>query len=386
MRRGRRRSLLLAAICTLAVVGAVDVALNVARVARTEYSRRATRAAADAVVPQESRGPEFIAENLSWRYIELFTMRPSLAAGPEYRMDSFGLRTSRDGRVSFDRYGELDCRKMWLFGGSTAMGLGLPADSTLPAQLQRRLNAIGRDPWCVFNLGMGSQESTQEVLLFYEMLQRGFRPEAVVFYDGINEAPYTRPAAGPAHTPIWRSTGLFAEHIRGINSTSLLARWKTLAIEASGLAWLAREVRQLVITRVSGAGDDATLVDRQLDTMVEHYRMNVRLLRGMAAELGIKAFFFWQPAMGYDRHLGLRELTPAEQRMWDAYGRPDEFRRHVAFTRLRQRTSFEEFPVFDVADVFRGVREQVYMDPRHPNSRGNALVAERLHAVLAERL
>jgi hypothetical protein len=381
---GRVRSVALLTVWTLAVVGAVDVALNVVRMVSIERSRQTTQAAADAVIPQERRGPEFVAENLSWRYIELFTMRPSLEAGPDYRMDSFGLRTSRDGRISFDRYGELECRKMWLFGGSTAMGLGLPADSTLPAQLQRRLNSVGRDPWCVFNLGMGSQESTQEILLFYEMLQRGFRPDAVVFYDGINETPYTRPPTGPAHTPIWRSAGLFAEHIRGMNSTSLFARWKTLAIEASGVAWLAREVRRAAIARA--AAPDGPATDGQMETMIEHYRMNVRLLRGMAAELGVKAFFFWQPAMGYDLHLGLRELTPAERRMWEAYGRPDEFRRHDAFTRLRTRAPFEEFPVFDVADVFRGVREQVYMDPRHPNSRGNALVAERLHAVLAERL
>jgi hypothetical protein len=90
--------------------------------------------------------------------------------------------------------------------------------------------------------------------------------------------------------------------------------------------------------------------------------------------------------MSYDLHAGRRALTERERVMWDEYGKPDEHLRHVAFARSRATSSFEDFPVFDVSDVFAGVPEQVYMDPRHPNSRGNALIADRLHAVLAERL
>jgi hypothetical protein len=120
--------------------------------------------------------------------------------------------------------------------------------------------------------------------------------------------------------------------------------------------------------------------------MIDHYRLNVRVLRGMADDLGIRAFFFWQPAMAYDLHARRRTLTERERLMWAEYGKPEDHLRHVAFARVRASASFAEFPVHDISDVFAGVGEQVYMDPRHPNTRGNALIAARIHAVLAERL
>jgi len=384
--KSRLRFVGLQILLVVVVLVGLDLAGNAARAISFEYEQWARALRADAVIPQEAPGPRFVAENLAWRYIEFYTMKPHFAWGREYRMDGFGLRASADGAVSFDRHDEQACRKVWFFGGSTTMGTGLPATSTLPALLQERLNARGGERFCVFNLGMASQESTQELLLFYEMLQRGFRPQVVIFYDGINEAFYERPSAGLASTPIWQVRGLGPMQVQAMNSASPLLRWRAAASEASGLVWLAQQVRATWLTRPATSPGDVAVLERQMATMMEHYRMNVRLLRGMATDLGIRAFFFWQPAMSYDLHAGRRALTERERVMWDEYGKPDEHLRHVAFARHRATTSFEDFPVFDVSDVFAGVREQVYMDPRHPNSRGNALIADRLHAVLAERL
>lgn len=382
-RWGRRISAGALVIWLLLFVVGAEIALSAVR---TIYSAQAVRThrAKLATAPPEVEGPPFVAESLTWRYIELVTMQAGLRAGPEYEFDSFGLRVSRDGRVSFDNYRSLECRKIWFFGSSTVMGLGLPAKSTLPALLQDRLNAHGAGRYCVFNLGMGSQESTQEILLFYEMLAHGLRPDVVIFYDGLSEGVYSQPALGLANHPAWTGTGSRSAQIQAMNgspSTQALAFIRS----ASAIVWLARMIRDTLRAQAPGLVAAAD-IDSQMDTMAERYALNVRVLRGIADSLGIPSFFFWQPALSFDVHYRFRSLTDREGEMWRVHGNPDEFRRHVAFSKVRQSRTFAQFPVINIADVFRGVDGPLYMDPRHPNSRGNALIAERLHAVLAERL
>lgn len=82
---------------------------------------------------------------------------------------------------------------LWVFGGSTVYGTGVPDWGTLPSYLSRDLNADGRDCVVVTNFGVEGYVSNQELLWLLERLKTGQRPDIVVFYDGVNDAS----AAGP---------------------------------------------------------------------------------------------------------------------------------------------------------------------------------------------
>ncbi len=70
----------------------------------------------------------------------------------------------------------------FVFGGSTTFGDGVPDDSTVVA----RLNAIDEDNTYI-NFGIQAYDSIREVDKLLYMLRKGYRPESVIFIDGLNE-------------------------------------------------------------------------------------------------------------------------------------------------------------------------------------------------------
>lgn len=326
----------------------------------------------------EVAGPAFVAENLAWRNIEHFTMRPGLQHGTEYRMDEYGLRMHwlegprHDAAavdVRMDRHDKLMCRKVWMFGGSTTIGLGLAEADSLPAQLQLALNAgtltpTGKPAWCVFNLGMGSQEAAQEFLLFYELLQRGHRPDLVVFLDGLNESMGGPP--GPA--PVW---DMDSAPIRIMRGSSTWASVRAVVSQRSGLLWAVRRAR--------GGPSRPTPSPQDADRMIARYTVTVALLRGMTEAVGARSLFAWQPALAYQT-LQPQEGREGEAAMWSIAGNPADAERHRAFLRHRPAG------VHDLTGVFDGVTGAVWMDPRHPNSVATRLIADRLAPLVMEAL
>ena len=78
---------------------------------------------------------------------------------------------------------------IWVFGGSTTFGYGLPDGQTIPAQLELILRK--RHPGVslrVYNFGQAYFYSRQELALFQELLIASpAAPQLAVFIDGINE-------------------------------------------------------------------------------------------------------------------------------------------------------------------------------------------------------
>lgn len=77
---------------------------------------------------------------------------------------------------------------VFVYGGSTVFGYGLPDRQTLVAALQETLvkEFPERSIQC-YNFGRGFYYSTQERLLFESHLLAGIVPNAVIFVDGLND-------------------------------------------------------------------------------------------------------------------------------------------------------------------------------------------------------
>lgn len=70
---------------------------------------------------------------------------------------------------------------IWFFGGSTTFGYGVADNETIPANLERMIGTK------VVNLGRGFYYSRQENFYMVNLLVAGFRPDKILFLDGINE-------------------------------------------------------------------------------------------------------------------------------------------------------------------------------------------------------
>src|SRR5262249_54092213 len=106
--------------------------------------------------------------------------------GRFFHVEEPGYREVRDpGPWPMDRA----AHNVWVFGGSTTFGYGLPDEETIPSHLQEALRS--RYPGAsihVYNFGQGYFYSGQELALFASLLAGGSAPpEIALFIDGINE-------------------------------------------------------------------------------------------------------------------------------------------------------------------------------------------------------
>ncbi len=73
--------------------------------------------------------------------------------------------------------------EIWIFGGSTVFGYGLKNDETISSYLEVLFDKKFR----VINFGTGYFNSTQERILFNNLLTKLPPPKAVIFINGLNE-------------------------------------------------------------------------------------------------------------------------------------------------------------------------------------------------------
>src|SRR5262249_55880433 len=76
--------------------------------------------------------------------------------------------------------------KLLLLGGSSLWGFGARDDHTIPSLLARALHDRG-EAVEIRNLAEIGYVSTQELIALVRELQAGYRPDLVLFYDGVND-------------------------------------------------------------------------------------------------------------------------------------------------------------------------------------------------------
>ena len=81
-----------------------------------------------------------------------------------------------------------DATVVFVFGGSTTFGTGLPDDQTIPSYLQAHLRDLLDEDVNVYNFGQEYYFSRQEAALFANLLHQNHAPTYAVFIDGLNDS------------------------------------------------------------------------------------------------------------------------------------------------------------------------------------------------------
>ena len=259
---------------------------------------------------------------------------------------------------------------IFVLGGSTAFGYGVPDEDTVPSQLQRLLGRldIARPPR-VYNFGRGAFYSTMERILFDKLITLGPKPDLVVFLDGLNE--FYWPEDPPPLTVHWteRVQEAFAHPFRAALGNLPLMRLISAWRSRGGIATFGREdsVRQSPV-----------VAQRKIDRVLERYLGTKAAIEARAAAAHVPVAMVWQPVptYGYDlRHhvfdgnFGPHELTRT------GYPRMRE--------RLRKDPGGDNF--FWCAEIQRGVAELLYVDKVHYSPVMSARVAQCIVEHLVER-
>jgi hypothetical protein len=253
---------------------------------------------------------------------------------------------------------------IFLFGGSTTFGYGVADGQTISSYLQEHLAAVSHRDVRVYNFGRGFYYSTQERILFENLLSSGFVPDIAIFIDGLNDFYYT--ANEPMFTEQIRD---FVEHgpkkdndktSRFLLSTSLGRSMASLFSKPSSTGKPAQP------TEVNYNDPEV------IDTVIKRYLANKKLIEGVAKDFGVKPLFVWQPVptYHYDQQYHLFSAGGYGQHSYSQYGYE-----HMA--ELIAKSPLGGNFVW-CADMQKDLKEALYIDKLHYSASFSKQIADAI--------
>src|SRR5208283_71881 len=174
---------------------------------------------------------------------------------------------------------------VFVFGGSTAFGAALPDDETIASRLQEAAAADqASPPLAVYNFARPAYFSSQELILFLQLLRAGFVPHVAVFIDGLNDFIF---ADGQP---------LFTDRLRDFMAGKSASSPLNDVPMVRAAYWLRqRWTKPKPQPREAVNYDDPAL----LQGAVDRWLGNKRMIELIANGFGVRTIFVWQPVPVY---------------------------------------------------------------------------------------
>jgi lysophospholipase L1-like esterase len=267
---------------------------------------------------------------------------------------------------------EVDCKgklvtQVWMFGGSTLYGSGVPDWATIPSFLAKDLNATGKSCIEITNFGTEAYNSNQELLLLLEQLKAGRRPDAVIFYDGVNDS-YTgvfQPGIATAHMQYAQISARVESKLAG-------------KLEFLRHSYALMLVRRMVAPKQNQdpASIEAATKIKATQTL-DNYEANLRMVRSLANIYHFTVYSFWQPSLAY----GNKPIVPYEAGLIrvDANS-PDGSAlkpMRLAYQEAERRSAANGDFIF-LGGALDAEQEPLYLDEWHLGPKGNELIAQAI--------
>ena len=231
---------------------------------------------------------------------------------------------------------------IFIFGGSTTFGYGLPDNNTIPSNTYRILTEQqDNKKVAVYNFGQSNYYSTQEMLLFTRLLQQGITPDVAVFIDGINDFVYADDT--PAFTTSFK--------------TMFEADYYTKAA-----------LRLLSSLHLSNTEAPAPM-NVPTEAVIERYLRTKKVIAALARDHEVRPVFVWQPAPTYKYNLTYHLFYTGD---WGRIGQTRQG--YGLIDKVRQQHDLGDDFVW-CADIQRDATEPLYVDMLHYGSNMSVMVA-----------
>jgi lysophospholipase L1-like esterase len=316
-------------------------------------------------------------ESLEERWQPYVYFRPKAFQGKTIAIGGDGLRATWQPPAPAGERVAQQPAKLLMLGGSSLWGFGARDDQTIPSLLARRLHERGVQVE-VKNLSDLGYVSTQEVICLLRELQRGYRPDLVIFYDGVNDTT-SAVLSGEA--------GLTTNEVNRRREFNLLQSPARLVsalggklLADSGSLRLARAVNSRLGRPAPGSSSplpDATM-RRLAGDVAERYVANVSMVEALARGYGFRPFFFWQPVIFTKAELAAVEREEAQRYAWTEPAFRAVYEQIRTSPKLNADTSFH-----DLSGIFGDQQQLVFIDYCHTTETANAQIAEQMDAALA---
>jgi hypothetical protein len=304
-----------------------------------------------------------------------------------FNIDSHGLRVTTGGKPQSSV--SVHPIRIFTFGGSTMWGEGARDGYTIPSWLQRMLDAT---PYHVrvINYGQDAYVNSQEMLLLFEQLRKGNKPDVVIFYDGFNDSASAM-ISGIAGVTYGEDDRALEFEVLNPWESDHSQLYKQAAWELamnSGMGRLARKtIRTFLPERfheqsqqlIDALRHQTTGADRVRlqESVVTTFLANKHLIESVGRGFGFRCLFFWQPTVWTKAR-----LTEYEARQKWLPGER-EFMAGV-YQRIAMVAGAEH--VHDLSGVFGTSAKPYFIDDAHITEAGNRIVAQAMLPAVLQAL
>jgi lysophospholipase L1-like esterase len=302
--------------------------------------------------------------------------RPKPFTGSTVTIASDGLRTTWQPPEIGDDHPRGKSVKILMLGGSSLWGFGARDDHTIPSLLARALYQRGLRIELKNLSGIG-YVSTQELIALVRELQAGYRPDIVIFYDGVNDT---------TSALLGGEAGLTTNESNRRGEFNLLQSRARLAtalafklVKDSGSYRFALAVRRRIEGQSSASSTAQTdeILRRLAGDVVARYIANVGIVETLGRGYGFRSWFFWQPTVFTKPALVEVEREETRRYAWS------ERIFHAVYGRIQASTELSSDPAFhDLSGLFDSTDGLVFIDYCHTTESANARIA----AAMADRV
>ncbi len=262
-----------------------------------------------------------------------------------------------------------DAWNVFVFGGSTTFGWLLRDRDTIVSQLQDRAGTpvCGR-PVVVYNFGQPSYISTQEGLLFLNLLRAGVVPDMAIFIDGLNEF-------------FFRGEMSFSNRLQSLMEGADLTQ-RLGPVTEWPLYQLARRLRARLFYAppVMDSASEQQLFQR----IVDQWLQNKRFIDRIGRQHGVATTFVWQPVPTYKYDLRAHFLYAGQDLAGATVPYADVGRGYRVMETKRQTLEAEQNFLW-LADMQEAVTENLYVDRVHYTAAFSGAIAERILTFVTSR-
>ncbi len=270
---------------------------------------------------------------------------------------------------------------IFLFGGSTTFGYGVSDDETIASHLQDYLTIrVGQDVR-LYNFGRGWYYSTQERILFEELLASGLIPDLAIFMDGLNDFYYH--ANKPQLT--YRLSHFVAQrqqlgyHVeRFFSRTALMRAIRGVRNQLSNW-FLGEETNGPFSQETDANANGGKFRDPKIsDRVLERYQANKKIIEGVSSSFGVQPIFVWQPVPMYQYDLQYHPTGKfGSNAWWTQYG----------YERMADRNKKNELGnnFLWCGDIQKDEKQTLYVDTVHYSAGFSKTLAMYIANLLIER-
>jgi len=271
---------------------------------------------------------------------------------------------------------------IFLFGGSTTFGYGVPDDQTIASYLQEFLSNRLRREVRVYNFGRGSYYSTQERILFERLLVSGIIPDLAVFIDGFNDIYLLNDK--PAFSDYFEQVS-FAKKKEKTTVSLVLKLMDKLPITRLAKLYLynlgifKKTETKDQIDQNNLEFDEQKYIDQsKITDVINRYLENKKIIEALADVYAVKAVFVWHPIPSYKYDVSYH--------LFFKFGLIDDYLRvgYFFMERLVRNTFLGENFLW-TADIQENLERPLYVDKVHYSAEMSEILAVHIGKLLLER-